>query len=162
MYTDGLCFADHFSYFYKIIRKRCPKIAKNSRIAGFLLQTKARSSTVFDLRRLRNSQTLDKKETRFLLNREEFNPGKTMWSDEIEENPPFHDFCKVYVHYCSRLTTSIIVVMLIHWVWGFYDVQNFLIWQCIEDGDAKNIYTSQQPVWIDIIVITKMTSAYKL
>ena len=25
-----------------------------------------------------------------------------MWSDEVEENPPFHDFCKVYVHYCSR------------------------------------------------------------
>jgi len=24
-----------------------------------------------------------------------------MWSDEVEENPPFHDFCKVYVHYCS-------------------------------------------------------------
>ena len=36
------------------------------------------------------------------LNRESFNLGETIWSDEAEENPPFHDFCKVYVHYCSR------------------------------------------------------------
>ena len=26
---------------------------------------------------------------------------KTMWSTDPEENPPFHDFGKVYVHYCS-------------------------------------------------------------
>jgi len=32
---------------------------------------------------------------------EEKNLWKTMWSTDPEENPPFHDAAKVFVHYCS-------------------------------------------------------------